>query len=483
MATATPADAGVPVREGVYGDRVVAIEPGGAEFIADSERHGRPLDLFWTWVSPNVEFATVFVGVLPIAIFGGGFWPTAIGVVIGSLLGSITHAIVTAMGPRFGIPQMIQARGSFGYLGQLLPAVLNFLTASFGWFVINSVSGAFALSALTHLDFHLSFLVIVLVQVVVAFLGHNLVHRFELVVFPYLTVVFVIAAIVILAQTHYDLGFNAKAPVAFGGQMGAFSLAVFIAFGYAVGWNPYASDYSRYLPNRPGVGRRAGIWAGLGVFISCAVLEVAGAASATLGGTDPNPTANFIKPLGTILGDLVLVGIAVGAASANALNIYSGAMSFVAMGIKLPFHARRAVVAAAAGVVGLIIGEVYGGAVAPGSSYENFLLGITYWIGPWLGVVLTDYFLRRGEYAEIEFFNRARNVAAGPVAMIAGIVVSIPFWNQGPPIAPGSGPGGLIGWVPFHYAQVGDLSFVAGIVVAAVVYFAMTGGKGSPRTA
>lgn len=424
-----------------------------------------------------MEFATVFVGVLPIAIFGGGFWPTALGVIVGSALGALSHAVLTSMGPRFGVPQMVQTRGGFGYFGQLLPAIINFLTASFGWFVINSVSGAFALSALTGLDFHISFLVIVLVQVVVAFLGHNLVHRFELVVFPYLTVVFVIASVVILTQAHYGQGFNAKAPLAFGGETGAFSLAVFVAYGYALGWNPFASDYSRYLPDSPGNGRQAGVWAALGVFISCALLEVVGAASATLGGSDPNPVKNFTGPLGTMLADLVLIGIAVGAASANALNIYSGAMSFVSMGIRLPLRLRRAAVAAAAGVVGLVIGEIYGGSVAPGSSYENFLLGITYWIGPWLGVVLTDYWLRRGEYAELELFDRARNFAAGPVAMIAGVLISVPFWNQGPPIAPGTW--GIIGWVPLHYAQVGDLSFVVGILVAAAVFFAMTGGRGS----
>jgi nucleobase:cation symporter-1, NCS1 family len=40
---------GVIVREGEYGTRLAAVEPGGAEFIPLSERHGRPLQLFWTW--------------------------------------------------------------------------------------------------------------------------------------------------------------------------------------------------------------------------------------------------------------------------------------------------------------------------------------------------------------------------------------------------------------------------------------------------
>ena len=39
------ADPDVPVREGVYGDRVIAMEPGGIEMIPDGDRQGRALDL------------------------------------------------------------------------------------------------------------------------------------------------------------------------------------------------------------------------------------------------------------------------------------------------------------------------------------------------------------------------------------------------------------------------------------------------------
>ena len=68
---------GVLVREGSYGTQVMAVEPGGAEFIPLNERHGKPLQLFWTWTSPNMEFATIFVGVLAVArvrsrLLGGG---------------------------------------------------------------------------------------------------------------------------------------------------------------------------------------------------------------------------------------------------------------------------------------------------------------------------------------------------------------------------------------------------------------------------
>jgi NCS1 family nucleobase:cation symporter-1 len=93
------APAGVQVREGEYGDRLIAVEPGGAEFIPLHERHGRPLQLFWTWTSPNLEFATVFVGVLAVAAFGLSFTQAVLAIVIGSGVGAVTQGLGSAGSP------------------------------------------------------------------------------------------------------------------------------------------------------------------------------------------------------------------------------------------------------------------------------------------------------------------------------------------------------------------------------------------------
>jgi len=472
VATTTDFDSQVPVREGEYGSKVAAVEPGGIEYIANRERHGSPIQLFWTWMSPNMEFATVFVGVLPIAVFGGGFWPTVFGVILGSLLGSTTHAILSSMGPRFGVPQMVEGRAAFGFFGNFLPAGLSWLTASFGWFIVNSVSGTFALVTLTSvlsnksavLDFRVAFVIVVVAQVIVAFIGHNMIHSFERIIFPYLTVVFGLATVVVLAQAHPGVGFNASAPVAFGGPSGAFILAVFISFGYAIGWNPFASDYSRYLP-RNSSSLRVGLAAGLGVFVSCAVLEIAGAAAATISKLGANPTEQFTNPLPTWLQILVLLGIAIGAVAANVLNIYSGSMAFLTLGIKLPLEKRRAISALVFGAIGLIIGLALQANVGPGTKYENFLLLITYWITPWLAVIITDFVLHRGQYPERVFYDMGWANWKGFVAMLAGIVATIPFWDQGDPIP--------LGIVPKNYPQFGDLSFFAGAIVATVVYLVL----------
>jgi NCS1 family nucleobase:cation symporter-1 len=453
------APAGVQIREGEYGERVIAVEPGGAEFIPLHERHGKPLQLFWTWTSPNLEFATVFVGVLAVAAFGLNFWQAALAIVLGSAAGALTQGILSARGPSHGVPQMVLSRLGFGYWGNILPAGLNSVTAGIGWFAVNSVSGTFALNTLTHMPKPLCLVIIVVLQIAIAFFGHNLVHAFERYAFPVLAIIFVIATIVILAKS------SPGAP-SHGGGLGGFLLTTGAVFGYAVGWNPYAADYSRYF--KPETSRMAiALWSGLGLFISCAVLEIAGAASATVtsvGAALGDPTGAFTGHLPTVLADLTLLAIALGAVAANVLNIYSGALSFVAMGIRLPLSLRRAIVAVVFGVIGFIVALT--GLHDAGEKYTNFLLIIAYWIAPWLAVVFCDQFLRRRQpLTEIEpmLFDRRHTNWAGPVAMIAGMVLSIwLFSNQTE----------YVGLVPKHVAAVGDITFEVGFVITAVIYLA-----------
>ncbi len=249
------------VREGEYGGSLTAVEPGGAEFIPLSERHGHPLQLLWTWTSPNLEFATVFVGVLGVAAFGLSFWQATAALVLGTALGSVTHAVLSAQGPKFGVPQMILSRIPFGYRGNWLPAGLNSVTAGIGWFAVNSVSGAFALNTLTHMPKWLSLLIIVVAQLTIAFFGHNLAHVVEKWALPVLGLAFLLAAISIFSKANASAPHGPSASYGLGGT-GGFLLTLGGAFGYAVGWNPFASDYTRYM--KPTTSRRAvGLYAGL----------------------------------------------------------------------------------------------------------------------------------------------------------------------------------------------------------------------------
>ncbi len=444
-----------------YGSKTVAVEPGGVEFIPLSARHGKPRGLFWTWTSPNMEFATITVGILSVLAFGLTFWQAVVAIVIGNVLGSVSMGILSSWGPRAGLPQMVLSRLGFGFFGNILPAGLNAVIAGVGWFAVNSVSGGLALHALVSgIPARWCLFIVVVLMLVLAFAGHNLVHAFERYAFPVLTAIFIVGVVVIFAKSHPGAPAFDEPPY-IGGSIGGFLLTVGATFGYAAGWNPYASDYTRYLPadsNR----RSVGLAAGLGVLISCVVLEVAGAAMLSAIKVAPaiDPGV-YTSPMPTWLGKLTLLAITIGAIAANALNLYSAGMSFMSLGIRLRTTLARAGVSVVFGIAGFAVALWAIG--SPGNNYENFLLIISYWIGPWLGVVFLDRLLHRRTpeqtWAAVGT-TRYRNWA-GPIAMLVGIVLSIwLFSNQTK----------YTGVVPSHVPQFGDIAFFAGFLISAVLY-------------
>ena len=164
----------------------------------------------------------------------------------------------------------------------------------------------------------------------------------------------------------------------------------------------------------------------------------------------------------TWIGDLTLLAITIGAIAANALNIYSGAISFTAIGIKLPLHIRRAIVALGFGTIGFFL--AWSGLSDAGTKYNNFLLIIAYWIGPWLAVVFCDMFLRRRKStAENErlLFDKKYTNWAGPVAMAVGAGRLDLALRQ---------PDRVRRRDPRHWGAAGDLTFEVGTLLTAVIY-------------
>jgi nucleobase:cation symporter-1, NCS1 family len=446
------------------------VEPGGIEAIPASRRHGSPWQLLATWSAPNLEFATVFVGVIAVAFFGLGFWQAIGAIVLGNVLGGATQGILSTWGPREGLAQLVLSRTAFGTRGNILPAGINAIVAGIGWFAVNSVSGAFALSLLIPaLPTWAALIVIVILEIVLAFVGHDLVQVFERYASVVLGIIFLIAVITVFISAHTAVSGHGSSGFTFGG----FTLTVAAAFGYAAGWNPYASDYSRYLPKATSR-RKIVLAAGLGNFVSCTILMAAGAAAATLAGYNPdNPTDSFVAAsvMPFWVREITLVAIAVGAIAANALNVYSGAMSFLAVGIKIPFGLRRAIVALGFGVIGFFV--ALSALKDAGTSYTNFLLVIAYWIAPWLGVVFVDRLLRRGTAITDFVPDKAKySNWAGFVAFIVGTVVSIwLFSNQTfyvGVITKATTPSGK-----YAISAIGDLTAIVGFVLAGVIYFVL----------
>ncbi|MEY9963518.1 NCS1 family nucleobase:cation symporter-1 [Streptacidiphilus sp. MAP12-16] len=441
--------------QSAYGSKVLAVEAAGSEAIPAAERHGRPLHLLWTWTSPNMEFATVFIGVLAVSAFGLSFWQAMAALLLGTGLASLCLGLLSQDGPLHGLPQMALSRLAFGRLGNCVPAAVNTLTAGLGWFAVNSVSAALALNTLLGLPKIPSLLAVAALQILAGFLGHNLIHRFERFAMPVLVVVFLTATVATLGKAH--LG----AP-SHGGGSGGFLLTAGAAFGYAGGWTPFASDYTRYLPSTA-PRWQTGLWPAVGNFGSNAVLLAAGAASATIA-TDPNasPTAAFTGLLPSPLADLTLLAIILGGVCANALNIYSAAVSFTTLGIRLPVRSTRAWAVIVFGVLGTAVALT--GLKDSGSRYENFLLIISYWVGPWIAVYLTERFLTRREDIGTRLTDPRFTNWSGLLSFLLGAAVSVwLFSNQSYYTGP----------IAKAHPAIGDITSAVGFALAALCHITL----------
>ncbi|MDR0345686.1 MAG: hypothetical protein LBI49_21755, partial [Nocardiopsaceae bacterium] len=91
----------------------------------------------------------------------------------------------------------------------------------------------------------------------------------------------------------------------------------------------------------------------------------------------------------------------------------------------------------------------------------NFLLLTAYRTAPWVAVFFRARVLRRARDLEQIMFDRSHTNWAGPVAMAAGMGLSIwLFSNQTE----------YVGLVPAHVPAVGDITFEAGFFITAVIY-------------
>ena len=466
-----------------------AIETNDVSPIPSGERHGKPWHLFTVWSSPNLEFATVFVGALGIG-FGLNVLQAILAVLVGNLLAGITHGMLSTWGPEAGLPQMVLGRNAFGKIGNLIPSGLSTLVAGIGWFAVNTVSGTLALSALLGCDAVIALLIVIVAQVAIAFVGHNLIQVWERYSSYFLAAVWLVVAYGVF--THAG-AFTPSGAVS-GFSWAAFTLTAGAAYGYTAGWTPFASDYTRYLPENTNK-TRLGLAAGLGNFLSTTILMSLGAVAFNLietavgdanGGQfavfGANPTKIFTDALGNdSLAKVTLLAIAIGSISANVLNVYSGAMSFLAMGVKLGFKARRAIMVAIAGVIGgftAYLGVTNGDV---GHQLENFLLVVSYWVAPWIAIVVVERLLSGGKDAGARALA-PKNTLAGALAFVVATGFSI--WGfssqvlyKGPlsiAINHIDLPDGTLAGVP-------DLAALVGFVVAGSLYAILRGVLGESK--
>ena len=401
-------------------DRPVEVEKVGIEHVPDQMRHGSPGRTFTLWFAANLTIADYVIGVLSTASWGFTLSQALPILVVGNLAGGILLGLAASMGPSLGFPQMLSSRSSFGRLGNYLPAGLNWIS-TVGWFTINTILAVIALQVIfPGANFMVAAAGYVLIQTLIAVYGHDFIHLFE----KAMSVILGLLFLFIFALTIPDLGkavsyvpSNAIGPL----SVGSIGLLLVASFSYLMSWAPYASDYSRYLPASTSRTRVA-LFALAGGAISSFAIEAVGAVVGSL--TAPQTLAGSVfsglNYFAGQFGSLAMLTLILGAFAADALNLYTNSLSALVLDVKT----ARWKTVAAGGVVGFLIAVTVGSSFEP--FYENFLLALSYWITPWLGIVLVDFFVvRRTATQRVEGAPSFDWGALGVYA--ASILVSVPF--------------------------------------------------------
>jgi len=388
------------------------LEKLGIEHVGDEKRHGIPFNTFTLWFGANLTIADFALGSL---FFGLPFSSIIIAIIVGNIFGGLLLGLNASMGPTFGYPQMMISRAVMGRTGNVPFALANWIS-TVGWFTVNIILGGYALQLAFGLPFYLAAGVMVVVDVVLATYGHDIIHTFEKVMSVVLGIMF--GAMTVLAYFKMGANFSAyQATASF--NLYFWALVVAVVFSYLMSWSPYASDYSRYLP------RTSSKWKILaytmaGGAIASAWAELAGF-FVYVGAN--NTHLNAIAALASVSGGyqvFTLLAIVLGAVAADALNLYTNSLSALVLYNK----AGRVQTVFLAGIVGFVLALI--GSSNFGGFYQSFLLTLDYWITPWIGVMVGAFFVKK-VMSGVE--SAPAFLKAGLGAYVLGLAVSLPFMN------------------------------------------------------
>ena len=446
----------------VSSGRLGGVEVRSIDYVPLNERHGKVWSQGPLWFMSNAQIATLAVGVLSATAGGNLIW-SLLAIIAGALLGTFFMAFHSAQGPQLGLPQMIQSRPQFGYMGALLVWAFAYLQYA-GFNIFNTILAGDALHTTVHGPSKMWIVVATLLAAVVALVGYDLIHGVERWLTLGFLIIFGILTITVFTLPYpsgsFDLGAFKATP--FLVQFGAVA-------GYQISWAIYVSDYSRYLPPDVTV-RKTFFWTYWGSALGAIWLMCLGAALASWQGKNFDTIASLNTAgdnLFSGFGAIALIFSTLGLISVTALNMYGGSLTLISaidsFAKVRPTATVRIVTIAITAVLSVIPALLIGQNFL--TNFEDFLLLVLYLFIPWTAVNLVDYYIvRRGHYAIAEIFNPhglyGRWGWRGITAYLVGFAAMLPFLSTSR----------YTGFVA-NDLKGADISLFIGLPVAGILYY------------
>lgn len=444
------------------------IETYGIDIIADSDRHGKPKELFWPWFSANSTFINMIVGGVLI-LFGLNIWEALSVVIVGNLV-FLLVGLCSLPGPRAGTATLTVSRAAFGLRGNVVPTIFSWF-ATLGWETINIILGTLALRTLLQqlgLDTPkwalAPFLVVMaLLTFAIPVLGHATLVVAQKWLAYILTALTVIMAIILVPKVHWSFP---GGHLAASNSVSTWFLGLTAVLGAgAISWVNFASDYSRYLPRRTD-GRAIVGWVTLATVIPGVLYGALGVVLGTLVDTsDPIKNLPRILPAWFLFPFLIVV--IGGVVANNVMNSYSSGLSLLALGIRIARYKSVFVDATITVIAACISLFIYDFSTV----FTEFLSLLVILLAPWSGVFVMDYFLRRGNYVSEDlllarggsyWYSRGINWRA-MTALVVGVVLGALFANAAQ----------FQGFIAMDFLGGADLSPIVGFACGSGLYYVL----------
>jgi NCS1 family nucleobase:cation symporter-1 len=381
----------------------------GINVISESERKGRPRDLFWPWFAANISVLGLSYGAFVLG-FGISFWQALIVGAIGIVLSFLACGFISVAGKRGSAPTMVLSRAAFGVNGNKLPAAISWVL-TVGWETVLVILATLATATVfKQLGWGggdgtkvVALIIVVGLTIFGGVMGFDLIMRLQTVI----TIVTGVATVVFIALVADHIHWHTVSGIHSGSAQAVIGALVFVMTGFGLGWVNVAADYSRYLPRRSS---GAGVvwWTTFAssiapIFLVVFGLLLAGSSSSLNSAIQADP----IGALATLLPTWFLVPFAIvavlGLIGGSVLDIYSSGLALLTLGVRVP----RYVAALIDGTV-MTLGTIYVVFFAHSNfivQFQGFLITLGVPIAAWCGIMLADIALRRRDYAEPELFT------------------------------------------------------------------------------
>lgn len=391
------------------------IELHGIERVLPNHRTDHNLwNNFTLWLSANFVIPTLALGTLAQAVFKLGTRESLFIIFGFNLIAALPVAVLATLGPKTGLRQMTLSRYSFGWNGTKLMALLNAATCV-GWSAVNVLVGAQLSQSLgiSWLTPAVTIIFISLLTTIVSLYGYNYVHRYER--YAWIPMVVVFFSLFWCHLPQFTI--NSSPLKGFAWWAAVFSFGGTV-FGYAVAWCAYAADYNVNQPEDTSP-KKVFWFTYLGILIPCISIESLGVLLNSVNALSNKTGGDLLADATTLLGPLrtfLLLMLLASLVANNTPNDYSLGLSLQLLGQRWQ-KVNRAIWTVLGSIAYVILALCIG--TRFNEALTDFLLLITYWISPWVTILLIEHFYFRKSIYELEHWNNKSRLPDGTAAVIA----------------------------------------------------------------